>query len=293
MGFYANIKRRYITFMCILILTGCTSNIPLDTAIPHLVTSPTIVLQTPTSTWVPTVTPTQMSTAQTIKPNELKDILLNPCLVVEPEFPSTSVLPWDILVHGETLTTIDLNDGTKVSVPYFYPRSGGAKDFDPWYYVSPDGKWLAYENTDETRVYFNETKTLSSHPDQNNNFWDFRRRTLLRGWVNNDTVLMIYWRTDTDWFATTLLLNPFTGDRQELTREQFPNYLKVGTGTSVMPTYYYQVGDLSADPTQKRVVYPTQGEGYKYNILWDVEKNRLSGNWRDWAIYGGQAANRR
>ena len=57
--------------------------------------------------------------------------------------------------------------------------------------------------------------------------------------------------------------------------EQLPNYLDFKVGGITMATHFDNDGELSPDPTRKRLIYPTIDDDYIYSTLWDIENRKV------------------
>jgi len=87
--------------------------------------------------------------------------------------------------------------------------------------------------------------------------------------VDNDTVLVYYWKSPEDIFITTAFIDLFTEQIHEFSLEELPNHKDYKSGSIVMLTHYSTDGELSPDSTMTRIIYPEMYQGDTYNTLWD------------------------
>ena len=265
-----------MVFICLFV--GCQSSWPTSPAATPLPTENISIDQTPTGQLITTATSIAAETSFTPSAEftTLKAILHNPCLEVAPQVSPGLEFPGMVLAQkGLVLSRINPSNGMRVDIPYYAePSNEGSNRFNARFVVSPDGKWLAYQDPAQNKVFIETTQTLTTAAGQKPIMWSQGKKSILRQWVSNDTLLILYWKSEGDSFITSLLLNPFTGEKREFSLEQFPGYLQTKDGGAVMATHYWVNGDLALDPTLQRVVYPTQDEIYKYNVLWDAGKTK-------------------
>ncbi|GAB4578185.1 MAG: hypothetical protein Fur0022_09190 [Anaerolineales bacterium] len=130
-------------------------------------------------------------------------------------------------------------------------------------HVSPDGNWLVYKHekinsgSSELVVIDNEGNPYQSFS------WDISWR-LVAGWLDNERIWISQEKSsDHD---VLILLNPFTGEKQELATE-FPGFINLypdpGWGWFNWSTTIYN-HDLS------RAIYPS---GINKLILWDIQND--------------------
>ncbi len=242
--------------------------------------TPTRMTAPATSTILPTEVAASpihgTTTAMPIAPLEaqtLQEIILAQCLEVQSELSMEHRIPWNLFSVRESVPyLLDPSDRTIIALPFFEERTPeGYNKYSGEYHISPDGKWLAYQDTDSSELFIEPTETLLAGSGQNRIIWTQNGRFLLKRWVSNDTVLLNYWKSENTGFITTLFLDPFTGGRYEFSLEQMPNYLNYKLGGAVIATHYFGDGELVPDPTMKRVVYPEMWGDEIYNTLWDIE----------------------
>lgn len=199
----------------------------------------------------------------------LKDIIFSPCIPVEESLPRDIHIPWNLLIGGYIL---DLEDGIKERVPYFTEKTlEGYNKFSNDFFVSPDGKWLAYQDPSFSKLFVEPTETLLTNDDVDRIVWDKEYQFHVQRWVDNDTVLIIYPPREGGTFFPTVFLNPFTGEEYGFFLETMPNYLDYKYGGAAYVTHYLHSGELAPDPTMKKVVYPEKRNGETYNTLWDIK----------------------
>jgi WD40-like Beta Propeller Repeat len=254
----------------ITILAACTAQAtPMPTE-PSTATTQSSATAEPTA--VPTVTPTPLSPDA----QALKDIVFSDCIPVEEGLPEGFEIQWNLLVSGYVL---DLEKGTKEEVPYFsewIPDIG--RRYSPFdYFVSPDGKWLIYRDTDHENLYIEETKTLLLNDETDRIELDKGHWFHIERWMDNQTLLVLYPTNKNTVGYPTVFLNPFTGEEHIFLLEDMPNYLDILFGGVVFATHYLNSGELVPDPTMKRLIYPewsSDSDIYITNTLWNIENEK-------------------
>ncbi len=230
----------------------------------------------PSVALLPTDASTLISPTSTLESQTLENIVLSQCINVSQFVPDKIKLSWNLLAtQGSSLYVLDTEKGTKIKIPFFDEKSSeGFNKFSGEYYVSPDGKWLAYQNTASSKLFIEPAGTLLVNREQDRIVWGENRKFLLRRWVNNNTVLIIYRKSQSDAFLTTVFLNPFTGEEHEFSLVEMPNYLNYKLGGAVIATHYTNDGEMVPDPTMKKVIYPEMWNNGNYTTLWDVEARK-------------------
>lgn len=261
-----------VILIAFILLMGCAVY---NTSIPT--SSP------PSSLPTNNLTLTVLLPTQTLVSQNFKNIIASPCLEASPSIPADMKISWDILVsheHGLFTSIFSLNDGKLNNIPYFSYSADEGNKFSNQFYVSPNGKWLAFQDTASSKLFIESTGTLLTDQGRNRIEWTQNEKFLMRRWVNNDQVLLIYWKPEHIGFITTILLNPFTGERHEISIEQLPNYLNYKIGGAVIATHYENDGELVPDPAIKKIIYPQEVDDHIYNILWDVEAKKPLARWQ-------------
>jgi hypothetical protein len=221
----------------------------------------------------PTASFTTMEPALTTDTQALKEIVYSPCISVDQSFPVNTEIPWNLLFMQErSIYILDPEDGTRMLVPYFSEKeSDGSHKYSYDFSISPDGNWVAYQDTSRTKLYVEPADTLLTNQDQDRTVWENPISFWLSRWLDNDFVLVNYWKSQGDTFITSAFLNPFTGEIHEFLLDDLPNYKDDKAGGAVMVTHYFNSGDLVPDPTMKRILYPEIWNDNNYNTLWDIE----------------------
>ena len=237
------------------------------TSIPF---TPTVIDSvTAQPSFVPTVTEIPLSSDAQV----LRNILISPCISTEELLPHTIDIPWNLLVtQGGSVYILDLEDGTKTEVPYFSEKtSEGYNKFSYEFFVSPDGEWLAYPDIRWSELIVEPAKSLLMNEDTDRLIWKRELWFQMMRWVNNDTVLVLYPRSENSYFPT-VFLNPFTDEEQVFLLEEMPNYLDINFSHL---GHYLHSGELVPDPTMKRIIYPEWGNDEEmFTTLWDIENER-------------------
>jgi WD40 repeat protein len=229
----------------IFLLTGCSGNsvLPTFTPVPSNVTSAftptpyfTTALTPPASTLVP-------ATSSTI-PTEAH--LKFECLEVNKSLPSNSRAK-------DTIIFVQSDDPKQA---YLWNMETGDKKMIPVkeneilrdFAISPDNKLLAY-----TRSTINGTTTVSKNLEIISLVGELHEvipveinMVSLSGWLDNQRLIF---RESFEPISTQIVLNPFTGQRQELLPD-FPNIYDNNPGLD-----WKNQGIIVFDPTITRVVY--------------------------------------
>ena len=263
------------------VLLACTAQAaPAPTETPTALPPTTKTTTQPSATAEPTAVPTVTPTPLSPDAQALKDIVFSDCIPVEEALPEGFEIPWDLLVMQDgAVYTYDLEDGTKVEIsrlteitPDFYYM------FVSELIPSPDGKWLAYVDTSQIKLYVEPVQTLLTTGTTDRIVWDEEKRFGLKRWVDNNNLLYIYRESEESGFYKTVFLNPFTGEENEFVLEELPNYLSNHYGGALYSTHYLFEGEVIPDPTMKRLVYPewehNDSSVLATNTLWDIESQQ-------------------
>jgi hypothetical protein len=258
------------------VLVSCTAQAaPAPTETPTA--QPPTVTVLPSATARPTAIPTVTSTPLSSDAQALKDIVFSDCIPVEEGLPEGFEIPWDLLViHGDCWAVHIYNpeDGSNITIPYFSETTPeGYNKFTYDFFISPDGKWLAYQTIGSSKLIIESTGTLLTNTDADRIVWDRENWFSIQRWVDNHTLLAKGQPPADDGFFPTIFLDPITREEHEFLLEEMPNYLAHHFGGAVILTHYLD-GEVIPDPAMKYLIYPERwGEdGELYNILWDIEK---------------------
>ncbi|MDR3574610.1 MAG: hypothetical protein P4L50_12150 [Anaerolineaceae bacterium] len=180
-------------------------------------------------------------------------------------------------MHSAKPYFYDFNSGAKTELKF--PGVVGSADF----FVSPDGKWLAYNinPNSATNSFMLDVEPTSSISTGNNAKpikWEQNRYFGIEGWLDNNQLVINRKLTLTS-FYSTLILNPFTGQKHEYFLEDYPGYMDFAT-SSTAPTYY-ESGNVIPDPTLSRLVYPKFVNGEDFDVLWDIGSKASLAQLRD------------
>lgn len=215
------------------------------------------------------VTPLESAEFQNVK-----SILVESCIAINPEPPGGNEIPWDVLIlQGIIPFAIDPNTGKQTEQLLPYPASNSfiADDFS----LSPDGKWLAYNLYDNNSVSLvvEPSSNILTNSSQRRIIWSPSQPFHLEGWLSNENVLLVK-NHSLENFGSTLIYNPFTGEQHEFFLEEMPNSLNQQYGMS--GSYLMDHGNLIPDPSLTKVVYPlaVEAEGFQL-ALWDVENKKI------------------
>ena len=277
------IKRKILVGLILFLLTSCRTDLP-----------STQVLTTPntnigkTETTLPTIKPTTTQSSQpTVEPDAispLEEIVFGNCLEVQPELtPVTNLVPWNlILTNGTDDIILKVNTGEEVNLSYFDQLGADALSSRiSEIYVSPDGKWIAYEGTNN-KLILNSISTIFDPTGKKNIIRQFDHGFHIWRWVGKDTLLIRYRDPSEPYYFLSLFYNPSTEEDHVFSIRDLPNYLEEKIGGAMINTNYWVYGDLVPDPTMTRIIYPSrdQTDSYIYNILWSVEEEKTLSRFR-------------
>ena len=273
-----NKRTRLALIVLTAILAACTAQaapaLTELTALPPTATAaaPTQPSATAHPTAVPTVTPAPLSPDA----QALKDIVFSDCIPLAQSFPDDMELSWNLLVKQDfSVFVFDPLEDTSVKVPRFDEEtSEGYYKFFTEIFISPDGKWVAYSNNENTKAFIEPAESLIDNTDKDRIIIEKNHWFDIRGWVDNDTLFVEYPAQEGNEFYPTVFLNPFTGAEYEFVLEEMPDYLHT-LMTGLITSHYRYKGNLAPDPTRRKLVYPAIGDDYKiFNMLWDIGNNR-------------------
>jgi hypothetical protein len=256
-------KRFILLLWSFFILASCrigNSVIAISTITPITTISPTAtptVTLTPTQTGTPTVSP---------------EVMKYQCLDVADHPPSNYVLKGTLVSNNYDNTDAFLwNNDTKIV--YRFPREEGDRllDFD----VSPDRKHIVYRHSTKSNA-----KAVVATAD-GKTVWSKITDPFSWNWFDNERLIGLV--AHEDGTPSLLLLNPFTGQQQELGVD-YPNSRLFLNDPS--DHWGFRSGGLPIyDSALTRVLYPEcdsqcqnkliRGEGGWPITLWDIETNQV------------------
>lgn len=195
----------------------------------------------------------------------LQELLSLPCLKTTTQTPPDTI-SWNLLVrHSMTPYIYDVEKTQKNRI--VLPFENGSQN----YQISPDGKWLAYQDTENKVTYIEPVSDLSVDSSNARIVWN-ESPHFLEHWLSNGMLLVTRKPTEKAFF-TTIILNPFSGESHEFVLEHFPNF-KWFKSSSITP-YLFGNSNLLPDPSLKRMIYPEVRDNNAYITLWDMEENRV------------------
>ncbi len=264
-----------ILVVVIGLLSACTDQAALK---PVQATDTATAL--PSTTLLPTFTPTVTSTPLSPDAQALKDIVFSDCIPVGHFLPEDLEFMWDLLImQNEVVFIYAFEAGTKTEVPHF-------TEIMPRYYymyleglhVSPNGKWLAYIDESHSKLIVEPVETLLNNIEENRIVWDMEDWFSIEHWVDNNKLLAIYRPIEESGFSQTVFLNPFTREEYLFLLETLPNYLSSHFSGALYSTHYIFEGEVVPDPTMKRLIYPeidiSDPSILATNTLWDIENQQ-------------------
>jgi len=262
----------WFTFVIfLLITTGCSAE--LVTPLPSLLADPspslaaTITSTTtamPTSTLFNTVTPTPLPTiTPTATPIQISPVFQR-CLQFQTSSPpmlnGRLVLSgfrikgrYQGSIEGESYL-LDLQSGERISL--------GHTRFET---VSPDGKWLAYYDTEQEQVAVvdYEGRLIYETPAPQGQLWPAY-------WLDNQRLLLNQYIPVTPGPSgpafDLVMLNPFTDERQEW-HPEFPNQMEANPD-------WLLYSNLVFNPALTHLIYPVYEEDFPI-VLWNVQSEQV------------------
>lgn len=253
--------------LLLVVVSGCWGGTPLvNTSSPTKV-SPVRATGTSVPIWTPLPTVTTTSTplpftpspAAWISPTIPAEVLRFQCPDVTKDLPSTAIEAGILVLADDEDFSAYLMDTTGwIESPLPEGEYASLMDFA----VSPDRQWLAYEvyevEKDQSTLVIIRADGSQKITIAMEEWWrDFE-------WLDTERLAIERLIGDWDPNAPLIILNPFTGQRQELRLQiqgMYMDRVHWGAFSSIKGVY---------DPTLTRVVYPLQ-EADVPAVLRDVE----------------------
>ena len=255
--------------LAVMMLSGCSSGSP--TASPTPVASSrlipsgthTVALTTTPSPTIPTPTFTPSATplpSQTLTMTLIPGLTIQ-CVEISAEVPLPSVTNSGVVLMTPLDSApylLNLSTSTRYSIPLTHPDIHSVYSGK----VSPDGNSLAYierfDNQESERIIgLLRIVTADGQIKAINNFekyWTWWR------WLDNDRLEIYWWDAPNP--GTVILMNPFTGQRVDLT-PTFPNLYNDTFNPAVWRVIY--------SPDLERVLYLSNADQYLGKaVLWDI-----------------------
>jgi len=184
-------------------------------------------------------------------------------------------VPWNLLMGGQI---IDLEKGVTIETFLSHENIPEDTDLNPYYiHVSPDGKWVAYQDTSHKKLYVEPIPTLLTKNEAVDRIVIEKDvRFHLERWVDNETVFYIYRDSMDTYVFPTVFHNVFSGKEYEFLLQDLPDYMSHHWGGAVIATHYLD-GEVIPDPTMRMIVYPEMSNDpdvFATNTLWDVKNKQ-------------------
>jgi len=217
-----------------------------------LLTNTSLPAPKPQIPLTPVISP---SGAPTIPP----DVVRYKCLEVAASIPAGQSLQGAIIFSNDDGSYLwDVQTGEKSF--YFQHNGFNAYDID----ISPDRKRVLFLN-DAQRIMGVDGRVI----------WSMSSQLTIYSWLNSDQVWGAIFSAEKT--AYVIVLNPLTGERQELHQDTYPNNLFASRYDK--PKWDF-LGVPIYDPTLSRAVYPECPPGCmkltdKTIVLWDVKNKRI------------------
>jgi hypothetical protein len=201
-----------------------------------------------------------------------KELLFAPCLPINGHFKVEMTIPQDLFVIRANQPSIfDLNTNREMELTPL-GKSGAYMN----YFVSPDGKWVAYQDF-EPDDHILVVPINDWRENQNQSFyrWTHPLPFNLERWFDSTNLLVSRLspiKTDSTADIVSVILNPFTQEEQEFNLIDYPNYKKFKSGG--VGNYMFGQSNLLPAPSLNLVVYPEVTEDMYYITLWDRTKHQ-------------------
>jgi hypothetical protein len=241
---------RFGVFLFFFLLAGCAAPKVQPTATPSPTASPAPFITT-------TLSPAPSPTPTVVGIQWSKDAPVTACLPIQQSLPTGLHLPWILLGEGKGRHVLDPNTG-------MIDQPGPPNQEGSGYESSPSGKWLAYtvcnDNCSDSKVIVEPASNILTKSTKGRIIWTSPTHSFfLDRWLNKDTLMLFVDDDDApNILESTLILNPFTGERHAFLGDQYPSV----------------IGSLLPDPTLTRLIFNTRNEkGFLDTVLWDI-KNR-------------------
>ncbi|MCB9134879.1 MAG: PD40 domain-containing protein [Anaerolineales bacterium] len=270
-----------------------------ETDSPPIIISPTLPIFTlpgpasPTPTFSATpipLTPTVESTS-TPPPNPI----IKKCLIVANQVPENMDSAGVAVLsntHEDLTYLFNFSTGLETALIQGYKH-------DLVYSVSPDRKWLAY------RIWNTQKRDLEDPLFLTNANGEVQQHILLYqewwslDWINNETLLIGPNAWDEQELLPMTLLNPFSGEWQNISPELPPLFFFPGEVLHTWGNYVYYSAVI--DPSMTRIIFPKWESPYEVFpiTLWDLDTNielgrinttDLFGKWPQWSPDGQWAS---
>ena len=220
---------------------------------PAAVTTPTVASS-------PSSTP-ELTTAST------SSALIERCAEVLPDFPEGSIPPGILVVHspGE-LVLLNFHQQTQRTISGLFEGVS----------TSPNGKWLSYFVVDSNQIEL----IVESADGQKQAHLPFDSQAMVFDsipWLDNERFWYPIWAgvdlsmDEYTYNPPTVVLNPFTGERQELLPD-YPDFApNIMHGFNKAIRLYFGSANVAYDPSLRYVVYAKFVDDAYYLVLWDRE----------------------
>lgn len=275
--------QRKLFFLLALILTACSTAVPATSTMMPSATLSLMPTITPTVTIKPTLSPTIIPTHTNTPPSSFQWAADAPpvaCLQVRPAPPTELNLPWVLLGNvdrwGTTYLIVDPENGNTTQVPAVPPP-----DQMSYIGLSPDGKWLAYEDISYPPI------TKDSYPitvEPAKNLLTNSSNGRFKAWqakASQGKITFIHWLNNTEIaveakeISNTIVFKPFTKQEYDFAYRELPN--AASNLIDMSGTFAFSQANSLPDPTLTRLIYVADGETARYTALWDIQNKKAFG----------------
>ncbi|MFZ5922855.1 MAG: TolB family protein [Chloroflexota bacterium] len=266
--------KKLILFLLIAALTACTpSRISMTATI------------TPTFSPLPDATSTNKATSVSTampKPTDNNssdfNFLEDQCFDTLSNLP-IGIVPSEILVlkSSNGLSLLNLTQHTQREISGLVPFSS----------TSPNGRWLVY-------AYYPPNQAVEQIAIESADGLTHIQFPVKQGWLIFDNVLWL--DNERLWFsvlpdilqgqvAPVVILNPFTGEQQELLSD-YPQIERYQIGMTLNPGLHFGYSSVVYHPSLDLVIYPQSEEDRRFITLWDRQSQRALVKIPDGGLYG-------
>lgn len=222
---------------------------------------------------------TLTSTAVHKEPNAQEIALSLTCLTTFSDLPLHTLAGHLILSDQYQYFLFNLSNGEKKRLD----RSSQEENITD-FTASPDGKWVVYNEIQRTKSIAVKVIEPAKNILQNITGQKIQLREDDFGvvdWIDNQHLLIV--RPTQPW-ASTVVLNPWTGKEDVFNMSELPNVPYSSYGRP----YFFDNVNIMPDPTLKLLAYPSwEGDGVSYVALWDRQQKRLVAKLKDVFPYSG------
>jgi hypothetical protein len=182
--------RKCALIFCLFLSSCASGQQTYNLATPTIMPRSTVTFQSLPSPISPVPETTAMTSMELLENPELRDIVFNSCLTIQPEPPGENEFPWVLLIGQGTIPyAVDPNTGVRTEQLLVDPGQDGISSLGNGFAVSPDGKWLAHAHYGEcdTSFFVEPSTNLLTKSSRERIIWHPSQLSQLEGWLSNET----------------------------------------------------------------------------------------------------------